>query len=175
MILDINALLDSNHTITATAVSNGVYDTAGLGVGQPVLNRFGIATVGGNPSFGNDIGGGGPNASAPQLAVIVGTTFTAAGAATLRVQLQAAVDTNNTGTPGTWDVINQTDDVPVALLVAGAKVANFTVPDRYLGQGFPRFYRLNYIVATGPMTAGTIGTAALLTGIDDTPQYPAAY
>jgi hypothetical protein len=34
---------------------------------------------------------------------------------------------------------------------------------------------LNYVVATGPFTAGTIGTAALITGRDDNVVYPAAY
>ena len=61
-------------------------------------------------------GGGGPLASGPQLGVFIAQNFTAGGAATLRVQLEAAVDTNNTGTPGTWDIIDQSDDIPVALL-----------------------------------------------------------
>lgn len=167
MLLDVNLLLDSNRALTVTAVSSGVYDTAGLGVGNPVANIFGNVT-----NFGNDIGGGGPEVGAPQLLVQVGTAFTAGGAATMRVQLQAAVDTSNSGTPGTWLTIDQTDDVAVALLVAGAQIANFTVPRRYLGQNFPRFYRLNYIIATGPMTAGTISFAGFLTGIDDNPIYP---
>lgn len=170
MILDVNALLDSNRALTVTAVSSGVYDTAGLGVGNAVNNIFG--TVAG---FGNDIGGGGPNASAPQLLVQVGTAFTAGGSATMQVQLQAAVDASNTGTPGTWLTIDQTDTIAVALLTAGAQVANFTVPRRYLGQNFPRFYRVNYVIATGPMTAGTIAFAGFLTGIDDNPLYPANY
>ena len=45
---------------TATAVYAGVYDTAGLGIGQPVTNIFGKAT-----NFGQDIGGGGPLTGAP--------------------------------------------------------------------------------------------------------------
>lgn len=173
MILDVNSILSQNQAVTVTAPSTGVYDTAGLGVGNPVNNIFGVNVAG--SSFGEDLGGGGPYTSGPQLGVIVGTAFTAGGAATMQFQLQAAVDTNNTGTPGTWDTIDQTDDIAVALLTAGTKIANFTVPARYPGQGFPRFYRVNYIVATGPMTAGTIGLAGLVTGIDDTPTYPAAY
>lgn len=171
MYLDVTSVLSQAQAVTVTAVSTGVYDTAGLGVGQPVTNRFGIAT-----NFGEDLGGGGPLASAPQLGVFIAQNFAAAGAGTLRVQLQAAVDTNNTGTPGTWDTIAQTDDIPVAQLVQNAArpLTSFTVPDRYPGQNFPRFYRLNYIVATGPMTAGQL-TAALLTGIDDVPFYPANF
>ena len=171
MILDATLALSTNQAVTVTAVSQNVLDLAGLGVGVPVANKFGVE----NTSFGEDIGGGGPHAEAPQLLVQVGTAFTAGGSATLRVQLQAAVDTSNSGTPGTWQTIEQTDDIAVALLTAGAQVANFTVPKRYLGQNFPRFYRLNYIVSTGPMTAGTIGYAGILTGVDDAPMYPNAY
>jgi hypothetical protein len=171
MYIDNASVLSNNQAITVTAVSSNVYDTAGLGVGQPVTNIFGKAT-----NFGEDVGGGGPLTSAPQLIVSVAQTFAAGGAATLRVQLEAAVDTNNTGTPGTWDVIMQTDDIPVAQLVGNPArpLTSFTVPDRYPGQNFPRFYRLNYIVSTGPMTAGQL-FAALLTGIDDVPFYPPNY
>lgn len=174
-ILDVDTLLSSNQAITVTTTSTGVYDTAGLGVGVPVNNIFGNPTQGSNASFGNDIGGGGPEVGAPQLHVRVGTAFTAGGSATLQIQLQAATDTNNTGTPGTWDTIVETDAYAVALLTAGTGLASFTVPKRYIGQGFPRFYRLNYVVATGPMTAGTIGIAALQTGIDDNPIYPSNF
>jgi hypothetical protein len=166
------AILSSAQAITVTAVSTGVYDTAGLGVGQAVTNRFGTAT-----SFGEDVGGGGPLVSGPQLVVTVPTAFTAGGAATLRVQLQAAVDVNNTGLPVTWDTIVQTDDIAVALLGVSSPqrpLVSFTVPDRYQGQNFPRFYRLNYIVATGPMLTGAVN-AMLLTGIDDVPFYPPNY
>ena len=169
MILDINLTLSQNQAVTVTAPSTGVIDLAGVGVGVPVPNRFGTAT-----NFGEDIGIG-DGVSPPQLLVQVGTAFTAGGAATMRFQLEAAVDTNNTGTPGTWDIIDQTDDVPVALLTAGARPAIFTIPQRYLGQGFPRFYRVNYVISTGPMTAGTIGYAGFLTGVDNAPAYPAAF
>lgn len=170
MILDINTVLDSNKTLTVTATSAGVLDLAGLGVGQTVTNIFGTT----NTSFGEDIGIG-DGASPPNLLVMIGTTFTAAGAATLQVQLQAAVDTTNTGTPGTWDTIVETDTLAVALLTAGTKIAEFTVPPRYPGQGFPRFYRLNYVIATGPMTAGAISFAGIITGRDDQVAYPANF
>lgn len=174
MILDALSVLSTNQLITATAVSQNVYDTAGVGVGQPVTNIIGLPTQGNNPSFGEDIGGGGPHATAPQLGVLAGAAFTAAGAATLRAQLQAAVDTNNSGTPGPWLTIDQTDDIPVANLLLGTWIARFTVPTRYAGQGFPRFYRVNYLVGTGPFTAGSV-SAWLLTGIDDIELYPANY
>ena len=177
MILDATSILSQNQAITATAASTGVYDTAGLGVGQPVTNIFGLPTASNAAtSFGQDIGEAGPGAggSTPQLMALITKTFTAGGSATLQTQLQAAVDVNNTGLPVTWDTILETDTIAVALLTAGRYAAAFSVPGRYLGQYFPRFYRLNFVVATGPMTAGTI-TSALLTGIDVTPAYPANY
>lgn len=170
MILDINLTLDSARALTVTAVSNGVIDLAGVGVGVAPPNKFG------GTLFGEDIGGGGPSsASPPQLIVKVGTAFTAGGSATLQVQLQASIDTAVTYQPAAWDTIIETDTVAVALLTAGAQVANFTIPNRYLGQGQPRYYRLNYIIATGPMTGGTIGYAGIATGIDDIEIYPGNY
>lgn len=172
MILDINLTLDSNRALTVTAASTNVIDIAGVGVGVAPPNKFGTAAT-----FGEDIGGSGPGAggSNPQVIAQVGTAFTAGGSATMRVQLQCAVDTVNTYQPGTWDTIAQTDDVAVALLTAGAKVCNFSIPNRYLGQGQPRYYRLNYVITTGPMLSGTIGYAGILTGVDDIEIYPAAY
>ncbi len=172
MILDINNTLSAAQAVTVTAVSDRTFDTAGLGIGNPVTNAFGLQ----NASFGQDIGGGGPGVSSPQLLVQVGTAFTAGGSATFKAQLQCAVDVANTGLPVTWDTIVETDTIAVALLTAGAQVAAFNVPDRYLGQGFPRFYRVNYVVATGPMTAGTVN-AFFATGIDDALRqiYPSAF
>lgn len=171
MIQDAALQLSLSQAITVTAVSQNVFDTAGLGL-VPATNLYGIQGSGTVVSYGQDIGGGGPLATAPQLGVFINTNFAAGGAATLRIQLEAAVDTNNTGTPGTWDIIDQTDDIPVALLVGNAArpLVSFTVPDRYPGQAFPRFYRLNYLVSTGPFTAGVV-SAMFLTGIDDVPFY----
>lgn len=179
MILDALSILSQNQALTVTGPSSNVYDTAGLGVGQPVTNIFGLATASGSPaSFGEDLGGGGPHAGAPQLAVWIPTGFTAGGAATLQVQLQAAVDTNNTGTPGTWQTIDQSAPFALADLTASQTpqhpLVSFTVPERYPGQNFPRFYRLNYVIGTGPMTAGAV-TSALLTGVDSIQNYPANY
>lgn len=167
MILDITSVLSTNQAVTVTAPSTGVYDTAGLGVGQTVTNIFG-QTYGQATVFGNDLGTGGPGAggSTPQVGVYVGTAFTAGGAGTLQVTLQSAID-NGSGSPGTWKNELSTDTYALATLTAGAKIADFPVPPQYPGIGFPRFYRLNYTVATGPMTAGTISAGFLNTGIDN--------
>jgi hypothetical protein len=170
MILDAAvSQLSINQAITVTAVSTGTYDTAGLGLGQPVTNIFGIQSS----NFGQDIGGGGPLATAPQLGVFITTAFV--GGTSLQVQLQCAVDVNNTGLPVTWDTILMSGVVPIASLVASAArpLCSFTVPDRFPGQNFPRFYRLNYVVV-GTFTAGNV-SAGFLTGIDDMPFYGSGY
>lgn len=179
MILDIQSTLGINQAVTVTAPSQFVYDTAGLGVGVPVTNIFGLATASGSPpSFGEDMGGAGPAIGAPQLGVWVPTAFTAGGAGTLQVQLQCAVDTNNTGTPGTWETIAESAVFALADINSAntslRALVSYTVPERYPGQGLPRFYRTNYVVGTGPMTAGAL-TAALLTGVDSIQITPANY
>lgn len=173
MILDVNLILSQNQNLAggATVDSTGVIDLAGVGVGQPAPNRFGTSS-----SFGEDIGIG-DGVSPPKLIVIVGTAFATATGATLRVQLKAAVDTNNTGNPGAYQIIDQTDDYAVGVLTAGQKIAEFTIPPRYPGQGFPRFYKLTYFdgVAASNFTAGTISFAGISNNRDDAPNYPAAY
>lgn len=174
MILDAASTFSSTQAVTVTAPSTFVFDVAGVGAGNPDPNIFGTAAI---TIFGSDLGSGGPLVSPPQLVVYVNTAFTAGGAGTLRVQLQAAPDTaTNTGTPGTYKTLLQTDDFALATLVAGQQIANFTIPKRYPGSdpSFPRFYRLNYVVTTGPMTAGAV-SAYLSTGNDDNPIFPANF
>lgn len=165
-ILDASSIFDTNRAITVTTTS-GVYDVVGLGVGNPSPNVFG-QTFGSATSQAQDLGGGGPLVSPPQVDVITGTAFTAGGAGTLTIQLQSAPDTSNTGTPGTWTTEVQTDALSLAQLAANTHIARLVVPVRAPGAALPRFYRLNYVVATGPMTAGTIAFAGLVTGIDNT-------
>lgn len=162
MYLDALTALSIGQTVRVSAASTNVYDTAGTGVGQAPGEIFGVQST----VYGRDIGGGGPLVGAPQLIALVGTAFSAGGPATLQFQLQAAID-NGSYEPGSWDIINETDAIPVADLLAGSMPAAFTVPQGYLGQGFPRFYQLYYNVGSGPMTGGTIAFAGFLTGIDD--------
>lgn len=169
MILDATLLLSQSQAITVTAPSTGTIDLSGNGVGQPITDRIGVQSS----VFGEDIGIG-AGYSQPVIVCIVGTAFTAGGAGTLRVQFQEAID-NGSNQPGTWMTAAQTDDLTLAQLVAGQKIAEFPVPVRAPGQAFPRFIRLNYVVSTGPMTAGTIAIATINTGRDDVPFYPTGF
>lgn len=176
MLNDTQLIFDSNASLAIAAgsqASQQVIDLMGGGVGTPPPNYFGVQ----NAVAGEDIGIG-DGASPPVLNVIIGTTFTSGGAGTLQVQLQASVDSGAPNyTPSAWKTLLQTDTLPVAVLTAGTKIAECTWPPRYPGQAMPRFLRLNYVVATAAMTAGTIAIANINTGRDDNTNtiYPANY
>lgn len=85
-------------------------------------------------------------------------TFTAAGAATLTVDLEVC-DTVG----GTYLNILTTPALPVAQLIAGTSIFRYGFPVNQLLNATAgilkapgRFCRLNYTVATGPMTAGSV-------------------
>jgi hypothetical protein len=85
-------------------------------------------------------------------------TFTAAGAATLVVDLEVC-DTVG----GAYLSILTTPVLPVAQLIAGSSIFRYGIPVNQLLNATNgilkapgRFMRLNYTVATGPMTAGTV-------------------
>lgn len=151
MILD--GLLSFNtvgtpQAITATAASDNVLD---LKVGRDI-------GVGDDPAM--------------KLAIYVTTTFTAGGAATLTIQAQGAPD--NAGVPGTYVTYAESRAYALADLVAGAKLFPIDWPHRDPSHAvtLPRFLRLNYVVATGPMTAGALDAKLVLDRQDST-IYPA--
>lgn len=105
---------------------------------------------------GTDIGSG--LAYDQEVHVDCITTFTAAGAATLQISLQGSIDNASF-----FDLIFS----PVyakANLVAGQPIFRYAVPPDQLNMpGVPpaqptliRYLRLNYVVSTGPFTAGSV-------------------
>lgn len=78
--------------------------------------------------------------------------FTAAGAATLVIDYQTSADN------ATFVTIFSSPAYPVANLTVGANIFRVDVPRmNYPDIGTPnRYHRLNYTVATGPMTAGAV-------------------
>lgn len=120
-----------------------------------------------------DMGIGDHAGATPKLLVACQQTFTAAGAATLNIQFQSAPD-NGSGAPGTWTTAAESSALPLASLVAGLHLFDISLPHRQAGAAIPRFYRLNYVVATGPMTAGTVQSELVL-GRDNTPAYPSGF
>ena len=169
MFLDNQLTLSAAQAITASAASTNIIELAGVGSGNAPNMRFGIQSS----VFGEDIGIGDGD-SPPSILCIVGTAFTAGGAATLQVALQTAPD-NGSNAPGTWSTAVQTDVLALSQLTAGQKIAEFTVPPRDPNAALPRFLRLYFTVGTGPMTGGTISYAGTITGRDDFVAYGAAY
>lgn len=127
MIFSQNNLLSDAQAITTTAASTNVID---LGPIAPGIVR--------------DIGKG---KQIPLLIQVV-EDFAAAGAATLTIALQVDSVENFASPKTVWS----TTALALADLVAGKVI----VPE-YVTRGTDeRYLRLNYTVATGPMTAGKI-------------------
>lgn len=91
-----------------------------------------------------------------KLVVQVGAAFTASGSATMTIAVQTSVDNSS------WTDHMLTRAIAVADLVAGASVAVFSLGGIGAGVSAPRYLRLNYTIATGPMTAGTITAGFVL-------------
>ena len=101
---------------------------------------------------GRDLGLGNPHT---EIIVSVQQTFTAAGAATLNLQIQSSVDNVN------WSTLMETSPIAVSKMVAGIYLMRTTLPADQPAQtaGIGRYLRLNYVVASGPFTAGTVESA----------------
>jgi hypothetical protein len=104
-----------------------------------------------------DIGAGEPL----EVIVAIDTTFTSGGAGTLDVKLQ----TDTSSGFGSAVTLASTGATALASLTAGAAIARWKVP-----RGVLRYLRLQYVVATADMTAGTI-TAGIGIGRQDTATY----
>lgn len=144
MIIDKQARFDWDDAITATRVSTNTYDLGATyrDVGQ----------------FSDDL----------YLVVIATTAFTAAGAATLTIDL---VGDDNASLSSPTTLLNLGTTIGKATLVAGYEIFKGRIPlakitERYLG--------LNYTVATGPMTAGAV-RAWLTPNVDAQRYYPRGY
>lgn len=127
MILDNQTLFSDKQAITATAASTNVIDLGPI-----------------NTGIVRDIG---PGKAIPVVAQVT-ADFAAAGAATLSVALQVD-DNSGFASPKTVLTVG-----PIALATLKA---GYQIPLDYIPRGTDeRFLRLNYTVATGPMTAGSI-------------------
>lgn len=148
MFFDASLNLSSAQAITATAASTNIYDITGAGSGNAPALSIGRATT-----FGADMGLGDGSAN-PYFVFTVPTAFVSGGGATLTIQIQGAPD-NGSNAPGTWTTIVQTQAFTAAQLVANA-VTQIPIPPRAAGEVLPRFYRVNYLVATSTFSAGNM-------------------
>jgi hypothetical protein len=102
---------------------------------------------------------------AMKLLVMVTAAFTTGAGGTLSVQLQGSPD-NGSGSPSGFVTYYQTPVYAVASLAAGARLMDMDVPRPPAGVAEPRFLQLNYVIATGVMTGGTIKAWIVLDRFD---------
>ncbi|EAS2156610.1 hypothetical protein BBD74_12295 [Salmonella enterica] len=139
MILDKLLMFSEKQAVTASAASTDVVDLGPI------------------DGTSRDIGVGYPL----EFWATVDTTATAAGAATLNVQLQTSPDNS------TWTTIYDSGALALAALTAGKRLFSAKVP-----AGVQRYLRVNYTVGTGPLTAGAFTSGINLDVDNNSPYYP---
>lgn len=104
------------------------------------------------------------------ISVSVDTTATAAGAATVNFQVITSAAANLSSPT----IIMQTDAIPKASLVAGARF-DLPIPHQTLVALGQRYLGVQYTVATGPLTAGAFSAAGVIDFADVQKSYPSGY
>lgn len=146
MIFDKTLQLSDQQAITVTAPSTNVLDL--LATGTPYKHAGALK---------RDLGVG----ALVKFLIQVTEAFTAAGAATLTIDLE--VDDNEAFSSAR--VVWSSGAIGKATLTAGYQPSIVN----YLPKGVnERYFRLNYTVATGPMTAGKI-TAGVVADVQTNP------
>jgi hypothetical protein len=112
-----------------------------------------------------DIGTGSPPM---YLYVGINAAFTAAGAGTLTIQLQGSAD----NVDANYKTYAESRAFSIADLTPVGRVLVMAWPNTMAADVLPRYLRLNYVVATGPFTAGSLN-AELVLDAQSTRLYPA--
>lgn len=178
MFLDALTLLAANQAVTSTAAGTAVFDVCGVGSGTVPPMITGVnGSTGAAVGVGFDIGAG-DGFAIPEVFWNVPTAFVSAGSATMQIALQAAPD-NGSGSAGTYVTLVETEALTPAQLAANAS-GQFQVPPvgaNWVGEAMPRFYRLNFIVATSTFSAGNITAELVLNPSQATKiqRYPGNY
>lgn len=101
-----------------------------------------------------------------KLLVLVTTTFTSAGAGTLIVGLQSAID-NGAGAPAAFSATWWASPAyALATLSAGSTLLNMDMPRPPDGIAIPRYLRMAYVVGGATFTAGTVESMIVLDRFD---------
>lgn len=153
-----NTLLLSNaQAITTTAPSTVVYDVTGAGAGNAPNQVFGQTGTGTASPAGLDIGTGDGQAALHAFFLV---TTTGTGAGTVTFQVQAAPASGNSA--GTYVTLSASQAFVGTTLIAG-DVIDLPIPPyasaaAQIGPGManlPRFYRMNYVVASSATVSVT--------------------
>jgi hypothetical protein len=152
MILDAFLQFDNAVSLAIAAGTQASTNVIDLGV------TSGIPTSA-NGGGARDIGIG--DSPAMKLVVQVTTTFTSAGAATLVVALQGAVD-NGSGAPAAFSTWWSSPAYALAALNAGSRLFDMDMPRPPDGIAIPRYLRLLYTVGAATVTAGNVSAYVVL-------------
>ncbi|MDO9344837.1 MAG: hypothetical protein Q7T99_15265 [Pseudomonas sp.] len=106
-----------------------------------------------------DIGAGEPI----YLVVTMLIAAAAAGAATTTIQFQTSDDNS------TWVTLYELTSLPLSTLTAGARPVQVAVP-----RGVRRYLRVNYVIGTGPLTAGRFW-AGLVKDVQDNTKFASGF
>lgn len=155
---DQNLVFSNAQAITITADSTSVYDilngalipSAGGSYTVPPGSIIGNATF-----FGEDLGLG-RGMGTPKVVGYTGSG-TPGSSTGLQVSLLGAPD-NGGGTIAGLSFVTyiQTRSIPLASILASKQLFSFDFPRREVGQGLPRFIKLNYAVTGSPFTGLTL-------------------
>jgi hypothetical protein len=141
--------------ITSTAYTDSIAQTAAT---YTCSNLIDLGVTSGVPTDANgggarDIGVG--DDPMLKLSIITPVAATSGGSATIQFLLEGAVDSS--GSPsGTWTTMWSSPAYAYTVATAGAQLANVDVPRVIAGQAPPRFLRLQFVVGTATITAGTV-------------------
>lgn len=152
MILDNLLTFDLSASLAIPAGTQASTNTIDFGV----VSGIPASSAGGGA---RDIGVG--DDPAMKFVVQVVTAFTSAGAATLSVALQGAID-NGSGAPAAFSTWYTSPVYTLAQLALGAALFDMDMPRPPQGIAIPRFIRLLYTVGTATVTAGNISSYLVL-------------
>lgn len=161
MILD-NFLM---FTGTSNGAAGGITSTANTDAPttgtQTASNIVDLGVTSGVPTSAN--GGGARDIGIgddPMLELLIQVVTAFGGGTSIQAELAGAPD-DGSGGQGAYTVMWLSPAIVEANLVAGAYIANVTVPRPVPGQALPRFLRLRFITV-GTHTSGTVeGTITL--------------
>lgn len=153
--LTFNSAIGTPQAITTTAVSAGIIDVTGAGVGVVPLMINGYPQT--STAIGNDYGAG-DGVAIPHVYINVTTAGTGAG--TIAFAVEAAPD-NGSGAEGTYTVLASTRAIVGTSLVLGGIIDLPLPPTEYtLSEALPRFYKLTYTVS-GSATVSVLANLVL--------------
>jgi len=160
---DALTILASKQAVTSTAAGTATFDVCGVGSGTVPPMITGVnGSTGAVVPIGFDIGAG-DGFAIPELVWNVTTAFVSAGSATMQIGIQAAPD-NGSGSAGTYQIITETAPLTPAQLALNAQ-GQFQIPPvglNWVGEALPRFYQVEFTVASSTFSAGNISASIVL-------------